>query len=75
LLFLVANACNGDLKGVPFVGDSLRDMQAALVAGASPVLVRTGFGEITKNLSGFPDNIPIFADLATYVEDLLCDHD
>ena len=75
LLFLVANACNGDLKGVPFVGDSLRDMQAALVAGASPVLVRTGFGEITKDLSGFPGNIPIFADLATYVEDLLCDQD
>jgi len=71
LLFLVANACNSDLKGVPFVGDSLRDIQAALVAGASPILVRTGFGEITKDLSDFPDNIPIFTDLAAYVEDLL----
>mgnify|MGYP001204386884 CR=1 FL=1 len=71
LLLLVANACDSDLKGVPFVGDSLRDMQAAMGAGASPILVRTGFGEITKGLSDFPSNIPIFKDLAAYVEDLL----
>lgn len=31
-----------DLKGVPAVGDSLRDLQAAEAAGCEPHLVRTG---------------------------------
>ena len=32
------------LDNVPAVGDSLRDLQASALAGASPVLVRTGNG-------------------------------
>lgn len=35
------------LRGVPVVGDSLRDLQAARAVGADPILVRTGKGEET----------------------------
>lgn len=36
-----------DLNGVPAVGDSLRDMQAAQSVGAEPILVETGKGQRT----------------------------
>ena len=36
-----------DLSDVPVIGDSLRDLQAASVVGALPILVRTGKGEKT----------------------------
>ncbi len=36
-----------DLRGVPVVGDSLRDMQAAQSVGAEPILVETGKGKRT----------------------------
>lgn len=36
-----------DLNGVPVVGDSLRDMQAAQSVGAEPILVETGKGKRT----------------------------
>ncbi len=35
------------LRGVPIVGDSLRDLEAAATAGAQPILVRTGNGNAT----------------------------
>jgi len=53
------------LEGVPVVGDSLRDLQAAAAAGARPMLVRTGNGE--KTASELPDSlssVPVFDDLA-----------
>jgi D-glycero-D-manno-heptose 1,7-bisphosphate phosphatase len=34
-----------DLKEIPFIGDSLRDIQAALAVGAQPILVKTGASE------------------------------
>lgn len=42
------------LKDVPVVGDSRRDLQAAVEVGARPILVRTGKGENTleAGLSG-----------------------
>ena len=36
------------LHGVPFIGDSLRDIQAARAVDAHPVLVRTGNGTETE---------------------------
>ncbi len=36
-----------DLKGIAFIGDSLRDMQAARTVGAIPILVKTGKGQKT----------------------------
>jgi len=63
-----------DLRDVPVVGDSLRDLQAAQAVGATPILVRTGKGERTiakndKELAG----IAVYDDLASYVDELLQD--
>ena len=58
------------VKGCPFVGDSLRDIQAAQSGGCKPVLVLTGNGLKTsaavtsevlvyKNLSQFAQNLNV----------------
>ncbi len=60
-----------DLAGVPVIGDSLRDLQAALAVGARPILVRTGKGERTQAKGGLPENIQVFDDLAGAVVALL----
>jgi D-glycero-D-manno-heptose 1,7-bisphosphate phosphatase len=44
LLKDIASRLQLDLTGVPVVGDSLRDVQAAQAVGARPVLVMTGKG-------------------------------
>jgi D-glycero-D-manno-heptose 1,7-bisphosphate phosphatase len=60
-----------DLAGVPCIGDSLRDLDAAVAAGAQPILVLTGKGEKTLRDGGFPDNTVIFPDLAFAASALL----
>lgn len=53
------------LAGVPVVGDSLRDLEAARSAGARPILVRTGNGRKTEAaLEGDLAGTEIFDDLA-----------
>ena len=53
------------LDGVIVVGDSLRDLEAAIAVGARPVLVRTGNGtETEKKLSGALKDIDVFDSLA-----------
>lgn len=59
------------LRGVPAVGDSLRDLQAAQAVGASPVLVRTGKGEHTIAKGVGLAGVLVYADLAKAVDDLL----
>ncbi len=59
------------LDGVPFIGDALRDIEAALAVGAQPVLVLTGKGKKTRKEGGFPDGMPIHADLSEAVRNLL----
>lgn len=50
------------LDDIFFIGDSLRDIQAGIAAGAKPILVKTGNGE--KTLTANPDlDIPIFENL------------
>jgi len=62
LLLQFAREYGLGLTDVPFVGDSIRDIEAALNAGASPILVRTGKGQ--KTLQQHPNlNIPIFDNL------------
>ena len=51
------------------IGDSQRDIEAALNAGVPARLVRTGNGQRTKTLVA--DDIPVYDDLATAVEALL----
>ena len=50
------------LKNIPFIGDTIRDIQAGRAAGAYPILVKSGKGQ--KTLAENPDiNIPIFENL------------
>ncbi len=58
------------LVGVPVVGDSLRDLQAAQVTGAQPMLVLTGKGTKTAADPQLPPGTPLFADLAALVAHL-----
>lgn len=60
-----------NLKGVPVVGDSLRDLQSGYVVGCTPYLVLTGKGEKTKEKGGLPPGTLIFKDLAAVVDHLL----
>ena len=67
----IAERFETSLHGVPAVGDSLRDLQAAVAVGATPVLVRTGKGEATLCAGGLPDGIRVHADLLAVVEEVL----
>ncbi len=52
------------LDGVPVVGDSERDLEAARAVNARPMLVLTGYGEKTAaKLEGSGDSVETFADL------------
>jgi len=62
-----------DLSGVPAVGDSLRDIQAAQAVGARPILVRTGKGENTVMRGEGLAGVAVYADLAAAVDALLRD--
>lgn len=66
----ISRRFNMDLKGVPAIGDSLRDLQAATAMGAIPILVRTGKGEKTIEAGGLPEGTLVFADLANAVRHL-----
>ena len=71
LLRQIAAQLGYDLHGVPVVGDSLRDLEAARRVGAQPVLVLTGKGERTLAQGQGLEGIPRFTSLACYVHDLL----
>ena len=61
------------MKGVPTVGDSLRDLQSGFVVGCVPYLVLTGKGEKTRDKGGLPPGTRIFPNLASVVGHLLDD--
>ena len=63
-----------DPATVPAIGDSLRDLEAARLVGAQPVLVKTGKGQ--KTLRQLVDNpelqqVPVYDTLAAAVDALL----
>ena len=64
MLLEIAERFNAALTGVPAIGDSLRDLQAASAAGARPILVLTGTGEQTLKSGGLPEGTEIHQDLA-----------
>lgn len=62
-----------NLNGIPAVGDSVRDLEAARAAGAQPVLVRTGNGADTLDTIQHGEDeslrqVPVFDDLAAFVD-------
>ena len=67
----ISETMNADLKGVPAVGDSLRDLQAAVAVGCRPMLVHTGKGEKTRVEGNLPEGTLEFADLSAAVDHIL----
>jgi D-glycero-D-manno-heptose 1,7-bisphosphate phosphatase len=63
-----------DLKGVPCVGDTLRDLQAGASVGCEPHLVLTGKGEAFRHRplpETFPPGTRVHADLAAFADHLI----
>jgi D-glycero-D-manno-heptose 1,7-bisphosphate phosphatase len=62
------------LAGVPVIGDSLRDLEAADAVGARPILVRSGKGRMTE--AALPERfagIPVYDDLAAAAQALIAE--
>jgi D-glycero-D-manno-heptose 1,7-bisphosphate phosphatase len=66
MLLQIAKHAALPIEDADFVGDSLKDVEAAYAANANPVLVLTGNGRTTANL--IERKIPIFRDLADYAD-------
>ncbi len=70
LLLQASKELGFPLSGVPVIGDAERDLVAARVVGARPILVLTGKGRRTLERGAAGDAV-IFPDLAAAVESLL----
>ena len=64
----IARRLNASLAGVPIVGDSIRDLEAAAAVHALPMLVLTGNGKKTRRAGNMPPDTQVFADLAAAVD-------
>jgi D-glycero-D-manno-heptose 1,7-bisphosphate phosphatase len=71
LLRDIAARYNVSLAGVPVIGDSLRDLQAAVAVDAQPILVLTGKGERTAIDPALPAVTTVFPDLAAAVNKIV----
>ena len=67
----IAGCFNADLRNAVAIGDSLRDLEAAVTAGAKPILVLTGKGQATLAQEKIPEGTLVFPDLAAAVSHLL----
>lgn len=67
----ISHRYDTSLKGVPAVGDSLRDLQAAAEASCSPWLVTTGNGKKTRASDQLPEGVQIRDNLLAVVHSLL----
>jgi D-glycero-D-manno-heptose 1,7-bisphosphate phosphatase len=67
----IAKRYDMSLKGVPTIGDSLRDLQAGFAAGCVPYLVLTGKGKKTNETGGLPPGTSVFPNLSAAVDRLL----
>jgi D-glycero-D-manno-heptose 1,7-bisphosphate phosphatase len=59
---------NTSLVGVPVIGDTRRDLDAAAAVHAAPILVLTGRGEQTQSEGALPKGTRVYADLAAAVD-------
>ena len=72
LLHRLARHYGVSLDAVPVIGDSRRDLEAALAAGARPILVRTGNGRKTEGqLDGALADVEVFDTLADAAASLM----
>lgn len=76
LLHQAAREMDLELTSSWFIGDSLTDLQAAIAAGASPILVATGRGkEAYRQLAAASlEHTPFLPDLLSGVEHILASH-
>lgn len=59
------------LTDVPYICDKLSDIEAAEEVGATPILVRTGYGQLTIDSGEVPDHVAIYDDLASVATHIL----
>ncbi|MEX2131984.1 MAG: D-glycero-beta-D-manno-heptose 1,7-bisphosphate 7-phosphatase [Pseudohongiellaceae bacterium] len=73
MLDAIAMEFNVKLVGAPFIGDSLKDVQAAKAAGCTPMLVRTGKGLDTIKTARPADlaGVSVFDDLGAAADYVL----
>ena len=78
LLHAIESELGVDASGAWFVGDSLKDLQAAQAFGCKPALVTTGKGRGTAAQLADPtvaldqpESVPVFTDLAKAVDTIL----
>ncbi len=76
LLTQIGAHAGSSLESVPVVGDSLRDLEAAIAVGAKPVLVMTGKGSNTYTMlkstnSTLLETIDCYPSLAEFADSLL----
>jgi D-glycero-D-manno-heptose 1,7-bisphosphate phosphatase len=64
LLREIGSRLDVELAGVPMIGDSLRDLEAAAAVGAKPYLVLTGKGKTTRESNRLPPGTEVVANLA-----------
>jgi D-glycero-D-manno-heptose 1,7-bisphosphate phosphatase len=67
LLLQLAQALDVPIEGIPFVGDRLSDVEAALLAGAKPILIRSSMTNAYR-MQQYED-VPVFTSLQHYVDE------
>jgi D-glycero-D-manno-heptose 1,7-bisphosphate phosphatase len=67
----VSERLRTSLNKVFCIGDKMTDVKAAQSAGGKPILVKTGKGQSEIDQGLIPKGIPIYKDLASFVEELL----
>lgn len=71
LLYQIAEKLNVDLSQSIVVGDSYRDLQAAMTVNAKPVLVLTGNGKSVVDKKNDLSAVEIFDNLASFAESII----
>ncbi len=76
LFLAISQQLQVNLNGQLAIGDSLRDIHAALKLGLKPILVLTGNGKKTfENLKDLKlQQIPVYQDLATAVQAIIASY-
>jgi D-glycero-D-manno-heptose 1,7-bisphosphate phosphatase len=71
MLLKIAKKFTSNPQNIVMVGDTIGDYNAAINAGMSFVLVKTGKGQRTLATGKYPKNQAVYENLASYVSQLL----
>jgi len=72
LLRSVSDRTGLDLRGLPFIGDSISDVRAAREVGMKPMLVKSGKGRRTLGLGTAElQGVSVFEDLRAATDELI----